>query len=96
MPDGVTIELVSTRAEQISGRLAMLIRNEAAGFLLVAALLFLFLNARTAFWVATGIPIALLAGLAAMWAAGSATAATAGQLTRSRTATPPATTPAAR
>ena len=36
------------------------------GLGLVVALLFLFLNARTAFWVAAGIPVSLLAALAAM------------------------------
>jgi Cu/Ag efflux pump CusA len=33
-------------------------------------LLFLFLNARTAFWVAAGIPVAMLAAIAVMYAAG--------------------------
>ena len=37
---------------------------------LVLILLFLFLNARTAFWVAAGIPTAMLAALAIMYAAG--------------------------
>ena len=32
----------------------------------MVALLFLFLNARTAFWVAAGTPVSLLAALAAM------------------------------
>ena len=69
LPPGVTVDLVRARAEQISGRLALLLDNAAMGLALVVGLLFLFLNARTALWVAAGIPVALLAALAVMhWA----------------------------
>ena len=70
LPPGVTVDLVRARAEQISGRLNLLIDNAALGLALVVGLLFLFLNARTAFWVAAGIPVALAAALAVMYAAG--------------------------
>ena len=70
LPEGVAIELVRTRAEAISGRLTMLLDNAATGLALVVGLLFLFLNARTAFWVAAGIPVAMLTALALMYAAG--------------------------
>ncbi|MEM9248454.1 MAG: efflux RND transporter permease subunit [Pseudomonadota bacterium] len=70
LPDGVRIDLIRTRSEAISGRLGTLLENAALGLLLVVTLLFLFLNARTAFWVAAGIPVALLAAIALMWAAG--------------------------
>ena len=66
MPEGVTLDLIRSRAGDISARLSLLIDNELAGLGLVVALLFLFLNARTAFWVAAGIPVSLLAALAAM------------------------------
>ncbi|OZA11292.1 MAG: hypothetical protein B7Y02_08990 [Rhodobacterales bacterium 17-64-5] len=59
LPPGVTVDLVRTRAEQISDRLILLLDNATSGLLLVLLVLFLFLNARTAFWVATGIPIAM-------------------------------------
>ena len=39
-------------------RAALLIDNGAMGLALVVGLLFLFLNARTALWVAAGIPVA--------------------------------------
>ena len=42
-------------------RLMLLIRNGLGGLLIVITLLFIFLNARVAFWVAAGIPVALLA-----------------------------------
>lgn len=70
LPDGVEIDLVRTRSEAITSRLNVLIDNAAIGLGLVLALLFLFLNARTAFWVAAGIPVAMLTGLAVMYAFG--------------------------
>lgn len=70
LPAGVTISLTNARAEQITGRLDILLENGLTGLLLVVALLFLFLNARTAFWVAAGIPVAMLAAIALMYAAG--------------------------
>ena len=70
LPQGVRIELIRTRAEVISGRLELLLRNAALGLVLVVGLLFLFLSARTAFWVAAGIPVAMTAAIAAMYAMG--------------------------
>mgnify|MGYP000418648166 CR=1 FL=1 len=70
LPEGVTIELIRTRAEAISGRLELLLDNALTGLALVVLLLFLFLNARTAFWVAAGIPVALFAAIAIMYVAG--------------------------
>ncbi|MEQ5869707.1 efflux RND transporter permease subunit [Sagittula sp. NFXS13] len=70
LPDGVTIDLIRTRSEAITGRLNILLDNASMGLLLVVALLFLFLNTRTAFWVALGIPTALLAAIALMYVGG--------------------------
>ncbi|MEE4118386.1 MAG: efflux RND transporter permease subunit [Paracoccaceae bacterium] len=70
LPQGVEIDLIRTRAESISSRLNTLVKNAALGLGLVLLTLFLLLNARTAFWVAMGIPVALLAAIALMWAAG--------------------------
>ena len=70
LPEGVRIDLIRTRAEAITGRIGILLDNALTGLALVVALLFLFLNARTAFWVAAGIPVALLSAIALMWAAG--------------------------
>ena len=69
-PEGVTIDLIRTRTEAIEGRIDVLIDNAVLGLALVVGLLFLFLSARTAFWVAAGIPVALMAAIALMWAAG--------------------------
>ncbi len=70
LPEGVSVDLIRTRSEMISARLNLLLKNGATGLLLVVALLFLFLNARIAFWVAAGIPVAMLAAVALMYAAG--------------------------
>ena len=70
LPEGVAVELIRTRAEAITGRLNILLDNGLVGLGLVVALLFLFLNARTAFWVAAGIPVAMTAALAFMFLAG--------------------------
>jgi len=70
MPLGVQIDLIRTRAEAITGRLNILLDNGLMGLGLVVLLLFLFLNARTAFWVAAGIPVAMTAAIAIMYAAG--------------------------
>lgn len=70
LPDGVSIDLIRTRAEAITGRLNILLDNGLVGLALVVSLLFLFLNARTAFWVAAGIPVAMTAAIAMMYAAG--------------------------
>lgn len=70
LPEGVKIDLIRTRSEAITGRLNILIDNAVTGLALVVALLFLFLNTRTAFWVAAGIPTALLSAIALMYVAG--------------------------
>lgn len=70
LPPGVEIGLVRARAEEITDRLYLLLDNGLTGLGLVVLLLFLFLNARTAFWVAAGIPVAMLAAIGAMYAMG--------------------------
>ena len=70
LPPGVQIDLIRSRAEYITGRLNLLLDNGLLGLSLVVILLFLFLNARIAFWVAAGIPVAMTAAIAAMYAAG--------------------------
>ncbi|MGB7319818.1 MAG: efflux RND transporter permease subunit [Albidovulum sp.] len=70
LPAGVQIDLIRVRSADILARLNILLDNGATGLLLVVTLLFLFLNARTAFWVAAGIPVAMLAAIALMHAFG--------------------------
>jgi multidrug efflux pump subunit AcrB len=70
VPQGVSVDLIRTRAEGITDRLNILISNGLMGLGLVLALLFLFLNARTALWVAAGIPVAISASIAIMYLGG--------------------------
>ena len=70
LPANVKMDLIRTRAEAISARLNILMENGLMGLGLVVLLLFLFLNARTAFWVAAGIPVAMTASIAMMYMAG--------------------------
>lgn len=70
LPAGTTIDLIRARAELITGRLNILYENALLGLALVVGLLFMFLNARTAFWVAAGIPVAMGGAIALMYAAG--------------------------
>ena len=70
LPASVNVELIRTRSEAIKGRLDLLIDNGLMGLGLVVGLLFLFLNARTAFWVAAGIPVAMGAAIALMYLGG--------------------------
>lgn len=70
LPAGTEISLIRTRAEAISGRLNLLFENGLLGLGLVVCLLFLFLNFRTAIWVAAGIPAAMAAAVALMYLSG--------------------------
>ena len=70
LPNGTKIKLIRTRAEHITKRINLLVDNGLIGLALVIGLLFLFLNARTAFWVAMGIPAALIATIGIMYVAG--------------------------
>ncbi len=70
LPEGITVELIRTRAQAISDRLNILVDNGLVGLGLVVCLLFLFLNARIAFWVAAGIPVAMFAAIALMYIGG--------------------------
>ncbi len=70
LPKDVEIVWGRSRAEPIKDRLGMLVRNGLTGLVLVLGLLFLFLSARTAFWVAAGIPISIAATLGIMYASG--------------------------
>lgn len=70
LPSGVQITLTETRTQEIVDRLNILVENGIGGLLLVLLFLFLFLSARTAFWVAAGIPVAMAATIGMMYALG--------------------------
>ena len=70
LPASVRLERYDVQAGFISARINLLLRNGAGGLALVLIVLFVFLEWRLAFWVAAGIPIALLAAMLAMLATG--------------------------
>ncbi|HRP98364.1 MAG TPA: efflux RND transporter permease subunit, partial [Rhodocyclaceae bacterium] len=66
LPPSIELEVFDTQWELIRDRIQLLIKNGAGGLLLVVLILYLFLPARIAFWVAVGIPTAFLATLGLM------------------------------
>ena len=70
LPKDVDIRLINSRAEDITDRLDILFENGIMGLGLVLLMLFLFLSARTAFWVAMGIPVSMLAAVGIMYIGG--------------------------
>lgn len=70
LPPGVKVELIRTRSAEIIERLGILLDNGLAGLFQVLVLLFLFLNARIAFWVALDVPVAMLTTVAVMYLGG--------------------------
>ena len=69
-PPGLRVEQYDAQADQIRQRVDILLDNGVTGLILVMAVLLAFLNGRTAFWVAAGIPTAFMAALAVMLAFG--------------------------
>lgn len=66
LPDNIKITEWGNSAELIQSRINLLISNGGWGLLIVLGLLFIFMGARSAFWVAAGIPVAILGTLAVM------------------------------
>ena len=66
LPDGVALTIWQDQSLAIDDRLAIMLRNGAAGLVLVLVVLALFLEIRLAFWVSLGIPIAFLGAIALM------------------------------
>lgn len=67
LPANLQVEKYDVAADLIRDRIDLLLSNGLSGLLVVLAVLFLFLNARVAFWIAAGIPVSLLAMLAVLW-----------------------------
>lgn len=70
LPETLNINVYDVRGKLVQQRLGILITNGWQGLILVLLALFIFLNARVAFWTAVGIPVALMATLAVMLATG--------------------------
>ncbi len=70
LPTNIEVHKYEVASDALMARLMLLVRNGLSGLVVVVAILFLFLNARIAFWVAAGIPVATLATLGVMYALG--------------------------
>lgn len=70
LPPTLEVLKYDVRADAVKGRITLLLENGLSGLVLVVAILFLFLNARVAFWVAAGIPVAMMATLGMLWLLG--------------------------
>jgi multidrug efflux pump subunit AcrB len=66
LPSNVELQTYNISSEALSERILLLVNNALGGLVIVVIMLFIFLNARIAFWVAAGIPIALLATIGIM------------------------------
>lgn len=66
LPASIEIVMFDVFADQVTQRVQMLVSNGLTGLLLVLAVLFIFLNGRVAFWVAMGIPVAIMGALGGM------------------------------
>lgn len=66
LPEGVQLGASADLAEFVRQRVALISKNAVQGLIIVMIALVLFLNLRVAFWVAVGLPIALLATLTVM------------------------------
>ncbi|MGS2742547.1 efflux RND transporter permease subunit [Halomonas sp. LS-001] len=70
LPPGVELEVFDESWQLIDERISLLLVNGVGGLLLVVVLLYFFLPAQVAFWVAVGIPTAFMASLGVFWLIG--------------------------
>ncbi|MEM9104078.1 MAG: efflux RND transporter permease subunit [Pseudomonadota bacterium] len=70
LPHNIEIKTYEVASDALLERILLLVKNGLGGLALVVVILFLFLDARIAFWVAAGIPVALLATIGFMFVSG--------------------------
>lgn len=66
LPPTLEVKMFDIFADQATQRVRMLVNNGFGGLVLVLIVLFVFLNFRVAFWVAAGIPVAIMGALGGM------------------------------
>ena len=71
LPPSVELIIHEQEWQGVQDRLALLAKNGFTGLLLVLVVLFLFLSGRVAFWVAAGIPVAMMGTLFVLYQIGS-------------------------
>lgn len=70
LPSSVELVVFDEQWSLVNDRISVLLKNGLGGLLLVVLILFLFLSARVAFWVAVGIPVSFMATLAILYLIG--------------------------
>lgn len=70
LPPNLSVTVFDIRANALTQRIMLLVKNGLGGLILVVGVLYLFLSARIALWVAAGIPVAMLATIGFMWVFG--------------------------
>ena len=70
LPQNISIATYDESWKPVQQRINLLLKNGLGGLVLVIAILFLFLNARVAFWVTVGIPVSFMATLAVLYGIG--------------------------
>ncbi len=70
LPEDIQLITYDERWTQVQARIDLLLKNGLGGLVLVIVILFLFLNARVAFWVTVGIPVSFMATLAVLYMIG--------------------------
>ncbi|WP_321499071.1 efflux RND transporter permease subunit [Breoghania sp.] len=70
LPPTLNIVEYEARSDALKARIGILVSNGLSGLLIVVLVLYVFLNARIALWVAAGIPVATMATLGMMWVSG--------------------------
>ena len=66
LPEGTRLTLVNDSSTSVRDRLQLLLKNGWQGLFLATLVLFLFFTWRYSFWIAVGLPISFLGGLALM------------------------------
>ncbi|MFK7792365.1 MAG: efflux RND transporter permease subunit [Devosiaceae bacterium] len=69
-PQSLNLAIYDLRSTAVEQRIGLLVSNGLSGLLVVITILFVFLNMRIAFWVAVGIPTAVMATLGLMFVFG--------------------------
>ena len=70
LPSGVSLTIWSDNSVMLKDRLETLLDSARQGFLMVLALLALFLRPRLSFWVSVGVPVSFLGALSLIWLLG--------------------------
>ena len=69
-PPGVVMEITTDAASVVRDRLTLVVVNGLQGLALVFLVLWLFFGFRFSFWVAMGLPVSFMGGVALMWLVG--------------------------